>query len=151
MAESHVVSGLVAKRSELSGLVNFHKAEIVRLNQEIKMLGETIKLFDPDYKVQSIKTKHIHKNNAFFTRNEAGRTILDMLRISGKPLSTSYITTAIMDKKGIHEDKRTALQATLINTLHKMKKKGLIQIVSIDKRNCYFWELIDKRLNIILT
>lgn len=143
MAESHVVSGLVAKRAELSGLVNFHKSEIVRLNDEIKMLGETIKLFDPAYSVQSIKTKHHKKNNVFFDRNEASRMIFNLLRTSAKPVYTNEIAQFILEKKSIDPSKRQALQATLLNTLHKIKKNGLIRIVSIDKRNCYAWELIN--------
>lgn len=142
MAESHVVSGLVAKRSELAGLINYHKSEINRLNEEIRMLGETIKLFDPAYNVQAIKTKHIKKKNVFFERNEASRMIFDLLRTSGKAVSTNEITQHFIDKKGIDSDHRQALQATLLNTLHKIKKKGLIRIVNIDKRNCYFWELV---------
>ena len=142
MAESHVVSGLVAKRAELAGLVNFYKSEIVRLNDEIKMLGETIKLFDSAYNVQAIKTKHHKKNNVFFERNEASRMIFDLLRTSAKPVFTNEITQFILEKKSIDPSQRQALQATLLNTLHKLKKKGLICIVSIDKRNCYAWELV---------
>jgi len=142
MAESHVVSGLEAKRSELAGLVSNYKSEIKRLNEEIRMLGEAIKLFDPEYKVEAIKTKHINKNNAFFERNEASRMIFDLLRTSDKPISTVEITQFILEKKNVDPSQSKALQATLVNTLHKIKKKSQVQIVSIDKRNCYAWELV---------
>lgn len=142
MAESHVISALAAKRSELAGQINFHKAEIAKLTQEIKMLSDTIKLFDPEYNVQTIKTKHLRKNNAFFSRNEAGRIILDFLRLSDKPVSTNEIARSVMDSKGIDPKQRQQLQATILNTLHKLKKKGLIKIESIDKRNSYLWVLL---------
>jgi len=91
MAEPHVISALVAKRSELAGLVDHHKKEVVRLSQDVKLLDATIRLFEPDYRIQAIKTKRRQKKNNFFKHGEAHRMILDMLRESGKPLSTKEI------------------------------------------------------------
>ena len=42
MAETHVISALVAKRSELAGLVAHHRKEITRLSEEVKTLDATI-------------------------------------------------------------------------------------------------------------
>jgi hypothetical protein len=45
MSESHVVSGLVAKRSELAGLIDHHQKEIDRLTGDLVHLDAAIKLF----------------------------------------------------------------------------------------------------------
>ena len=49
MSESHVVCGLVAKRSELAGQVEAHRSELVRLQSAVAHLDYTIKLFAPEY------------------------------------------------------------------------------------------------------
>ncbi len=50
MAESHVVSGLVAKRAELAGQVEQCRLELERLVADMGHLDGSIKLFAPDYK-----------------------------------------------------------------------------------------------------
>jgi hypothetical protein len=42
MAESHVVSGLVAKRSELSGLLAQHQQAIQQLSVSITQTGKSV-------------------------------------------------------------------------------------------------------------
>ncbi len=49
MAESHVVSGLVAKRGELAGEAEHCRRELQRRADEVGQLDATIRLFDPDY------------------------------------------------------------------------------------------------------
>jgi len=50
MAESHVVSGLVAKRSEVSGLISHYQHEIARLQGDMQHLDATIKLVIPTHR-----------------------------------------------------------------------------------------------------
>ena len=47
MAESHVLSGLVAKRAELAGEVEHHRGELHRLAEALSHVDATIRLFDP--------------------------------------------------------------------------------------------------------
>ncbi|MDD5273817.1 MAG: hypothetical protein PHU14_14005, partial [Methylovulum sp.] len=80
MAETHVISALVAKRSELAGQVAHHKKEAARLSEDVKLLDATIRLFEPDYKTEAISPKRYQEKNAFFKHGEGGRTVLDILR-----------------------------------------------------------------------
>ncbi len=48
MAEYHIVFGLVAKHSELAGLIIFHRAEMARVAADLKNLDATLKLFAPE-------------------------------------------------------------------------------------------------------
>lgn len=66
MAQSHVVSGLVSKRSELAGILEHHQKEIQRLGSEISALDVSIKVFDPSYKIQNIKPTKKYNHNPFF-------------------------------------------------------------------------------------
>ena len=48
MTESRVISALVAKRSELAGLIAHHRKEMARLSEKVRTIDATIKLFAPD-------------------------------------------------------------------------------------------------------
>lgn len=63
MAESHVVSGLVAKKSELAGLMQHYQAEISRIGFDLKHLDATIKLFDPDFDLRTVRSKEYRERN----------------------------------------------------------------------------------------
>jgi hypothetical protein len=49
MAESHVVSGLVDKRSELVGQIEKLQDEIASIRALMDCIDGSIKLFEPDY------------------------------------------------------------------------------------------------------
>ena len=66
MANSHVVSGLLDKRAEISGLINKHQAEINKLNQSLAALDSTIKLFSPEIDLRNHRAKVIRERNLFF-------------------------------------------------------------------------------------
>ena len=57
MAESHVVSGLVAKRGELAGEAERCRRELHRLADELGHLDATIRLFAPDYDLGGIRAR----------------------------------------------------------------------------------------------
>jgi hypothetical protein len=54
MAESPVLSGLVAKRGELAGEVEHCRRELHRLADELGRLDATIRLFDPAFDLGGI-------------------------------------------------------------------------------------------------
>ncbi|GAB6142291.1 hypothetical protein JCM14076_30200 [Methylosoma difficile] len=141
MAETHVISALVAKRSELAGLVEHHRKEIAKLSEDIALLDSTIKMFEPGYRIQTIKPKRFQRKNAFFKRGEANRTILDILRESGKPLSTVEIARVVSALKGFDKDQERALQATILTTLHNQRKNGLVEFTGRDFNGGCVWKL----------
>ena len=143
MAETHIISALTAKRSELAGLVAHHRKEIARLAEEIKTLDTTIKMFEPAYRIHTIRPKRYQKKNAFFKHGEAHRMILDILRESATPLNTNDIAKAIISIKGIDGECEKALQASILTTLHKQKKSGLVETTGKDTKGHCIWVLVD--------
>jgi len=142
MAETHVISALTAKRSELAGLVAHHRKEMIRFSEEVKTIDATIKLFEPDYRIQAIKTKRHQKKNDFFKHGEAHRLILDILREAGKPLSTNNIAQAVMSDKGIGGEHEKALQASILTILHRQKKSGLVGTTGKDHKGNCIWIIV---------
>ncbi len=134
MAESHIVSGLVAKHSELAGLIKFHRAEMARVAADLKNLDATLKLFAPEIDLRSLGTTRVRKvsiGGGFkrFKCKESHTLILDQLRVATKPQTTAMICTAIMSDKGIEDTKelRTSIQRTLTGSLRRLCQRGLIK------------------------
>lgn len=135
MAESHVVSGLVAKHSELAGIIQFHRTEIERVTADLKHLDATIKLFSPETDLRSLGAKRVTSSSAsmggfkHFKSKESQTMILDQLRVALEPLSAMMICTAIMADRGMEDTKdlRISIQRTLTGTLRRLEKRGLVE------------------------
>jgi len=101
MAESHVVSGLVSKRSELSGQIEHYMREIKRMDADLHHLDATIKMFDPGYDLRAIRVKQHRKKNVYFKQGECARLVLDVLREVGSVMSTEAVALAALKKKSL--------------------------------------------------
>ena len=135
MAESHVISALVSKRSEVAGLIDHHKKELSRLADEVKTLDASIKIFDPTYRIQGIKPRAYRKQNIFFKSGEANRLLLDILRDANEPLSALAVVDAVIERKALtlSDEQLPKLKASIGNTLKAQSKSGLIQEVGKEK------------------
>ena len=70
MAESHVISGLVAKRSELAGLIEHHQKAIDRIAADLSHVDATIKLFSPQTDLRTLRPKEYRERNRYFKPRE---------------------------------------------------------------------------------
>ncbi|WP_297476325.1 hypothetical protein [Ferrovum sp.] len=137
MTESHVVSGLVAKHSELAGIIQFHRSEIERVSADLKHLDATIKLFAPETDLRSLGAKRVTRSSAsvggfkHFKNKESHTLVLDQLRVATEPLSAPMICAAIMADRGMEDTKelRISIQRTLTGTLRRLEKRGLVKEV----------------------
>jgi hypothetical protein len=100
MAETHVVSALVAKRSELAGFIADlekraaqHRADLGHVDAVLRLYGEA--------KPEAIRPKRVTQRNAWFSPGECARLVYDTLRPAEKPVGTREITEAAMTAKGL--------------------------------------------------
>lgn len=143
MAESHVITGLVSKRSELAGLVDHHRKEIARLGDDLKALDAAIKIFDPDYNLSTVKAKAHRVKNSFFEHGEATKLILDVLRDAGGKLDTMEIGNSIANRKGIILDTidDKAFRACIITAMSRLRSKGTVRELGRDDAGVIGWRL----------
>ena len=134
MANSHVVSGLLDKRAEISGLINKHQSEINKLNQSLDALDSTIKLFSPEIDLRHHRAKTIRERNRFFKNGECIRLILDVLREAEEPLTPVAITDHIIALKTLSVDSEETehVRNTVYAALAANAKKGLIKQIRSD-------------------
>lgn len=98
MADTHVISALVKKRAELRGDIIHYKQLIATLDKDLQTIDATIKIFDVDYDISSVKPIR-KKKNFFFNNGEAKVLVLETLKNSKIPISTDKITDILASKK----------------------------------------------------
>ena len=131
-AGSHVVSGLIAKRAEIAGLIEYHLQEARRIGVDLQHLDATIRLFAPDYDMRTVRAKQYRRKNSHFKPGECGRLILDVLRDCEVPLPTEGLALGVMGKKGLSVQKDELLRFTkkaVINALGPLSRRGLVVAV----------------------
>ncbi|PCI30178.1 MAG: hypothetical protein COB67_02515 [SAR324 cluster bacterium] len=79
MAETHVISALVSKRSELLGEIIHHEALIKEYQSNLSSIDKTIHIFDISYDLRTVKPKRVTRDR-YFKNGEAVVLILDTLR-----------------------------------------------------------------------
>ena len=126
MSQSHVVSGLLSKRSELLSRLEHYTVEVDRLDAELKHLDATIKLFSPETDLRSLPPKRFVEANKVFRQGESGRMVLEVLREAGGSLNTQAIAQCIADKKNLDESKIKSIRDTILDTLKRLEKKGVV-------------------------
>lgn len=101
MTGSHVVSGLVVKRTELAGLVDHHRREIARIAGDLGHVDATIKMFAPEIDLNGVRAREYRERNRYFRRGERPRVVLDALRTAGQILTTRQLTERVMVASGM--------------------------------------------------
>lgn len=146
MADTHVISALVKKRAELRGDIIHYKQLIATLDKDLQTIDATIKIFDVDYDISSIKPV-IKSRNRFFNNGEAKVLVLEVLKNSEVPISTDKIADIIAIKRNLSFENKTdksnfqksillALNTCLSNNLvEKVSKDGLSIIWKIKELN----------------
>jgi len=129
MAESHVLSGLVAKRGELAGEVERHRGELHRLAEALSHVDATIRMFDPSYAVGAIAARTRGSRHQCFGPGECQRLVLEVLRDAIEPLSSRALAQAVAARKGL-EDRRdvlAAVQKSASAVLRRLVAKGVVR------------------------
>ena len=142
MAQSQTVSGLVAKRAELAGEAEHYHRELQRLAEELGHLDATIRLFDPDYDLSSVRPRKRGQRTQWFGPGECQRLVLDTLRDAVEPLSGHGLAQALMARKGL-EGRREVLapvNKTAMAVLRRLMSKDVVRRSSLPD-GTWVWEL----------
>ena len=133
MAESHVVSGLVAKRGELAGQVEHYRRELQRLAEQLVHVDATIRLFDPSYDVKGIRARKQGQRSQRFRPGECQRLVLEVLRDALEPLSGGTLAQAVVARKGLGAtgQELARVQKTALAVLRRLVAKGVARSAAL--------------------
>ena len=126
------IPALKEKRASIAGRVISLKKQIARHHKELANLDATIALFEPSYKIGSIKPKRLHKRSKLFKLGELGRLCIDALRrAEGEPMATRDIVAAVSLAIGQGKASEAVLAATVRSNLAYLARRG--KVVQIGK------------------
>ena len=137
---SFAIPALKEKRASIAGRVISLKKQITRHQKELASLDATIALFDPSYKVGSIKPKNARKRAKLFKMGELGRLIMDALRrAEGAPLSTAEVVAAVTAAIGEKADKKAVVAHSVRSNLAYLARSGKVR--KVGDRASTVWQL----------
>ena len=135
------IPALKEKRATIAGRIISLKKQIARHQKELVSLDATITLFDPSYRVGSIKPKNARKRSKLFKQGELGRHIIDALRrAEGRPLATAEVVAAVSEAIG-QKGSGKMLAASLWANLGYLVRSGKVK--KVGERAETKWRLIE--------
>lgn len=129
MAETHVVSGLAAKRSELTGLILDYQKKIDQMRLAVGHLDASIKLFSPDYDLRTVRAKLPRQRNQYFRLGECQRLVLEVFReAGGNALSSRQIGEALVQRKGLASSTEMIeqMQKNALSVVKRLEDTGTV-------------------------
>ncbi len=142
MENAYVLPGLVKRRAMLAGRLEAANAEAARLHADIAALDAVIRQFDPSYPVDAIATKRPRGPAAEGTADMA-RTVLDVLRRAGGPLTLAQVAERIVALRGLDAASgavRAAIEGSAGRALRHQRGAGTVRNPAKAGRSV-LWEL----------
>jgi hypothetical protein len=141
MAETHVISALVAKYRELSGRLESCEREAAAIREHMTHIEATIPLFKDGFDVSAIRSKQQYRRNPAVKKGDVARGAYDVLREAKEPLTSLEIVTRMMEAKGI-EPSLAELQNARNSVGTCLKKKQAQGVVVSDGGHPKRWRLV---------
>ncbi len=129
---SHVLSGLLKKRSEIAGKIEHAHRELNGLIADLDHIDGAIRIIDPDCDVSLSKSKPYPPRMGAF-RGEMARLVLGHLRSASEPSTSLEIAHAVMQARGLNTDDTRAvivMRKRVGACLYKLKQKGVVRDVA---------------------
>lgn len=128
MADPHVITALVKRRAELSGDIEATHTKLKQMILDLEHLDRTLLMFDPDYRIETIKPKAFRPPDDWAKRGEMTRLILGILRQAAEPLSARDIGVQLMLERALDagDEKLVRLMAKRCGVaLRGMRARGI--------------------------
>lgn len=125
MAESHVISALVYKHSELQGNIKYHQDIVLKLKSELETIDKAIAIFDPSYKTTFIRAKRV-TNASYFPHGELNRRIIECLKL--KPSSINEIAEYVFKDEEVDDALIAKYKQNISSLISKLIKRGTISL-----------------------
>jgi hypothetical protein len=126
-----VVSGLIAKRRELAGIIDQMQRELDQHRADLTHIDGALRVLATDLDPSTIKPKRAYRRNRYFARNELSRLCLSVLRTAaGELLSTDEIAERVIATKGFDSGDailRAAIRHQVGSIVKRLHREGVIE------------------------
>lgn len=130
MAEPHVITALVRRRSELSGDIETTTTKLHQMIADLEHLDKTLLMFDPEYRVECIKPKGFRPPADWSKRGEMTRIILGILRKAAEPMTARDIAVQLIAERAldVSDAKLARLMTKRVGVaLRGQRDRGVVQ------------------------
>ena len=125
MAESHVISALVSKHSELQGSIKYHQEIVSKLKSELETIDKAITIFDPSYKTTFIQAKRV-SNASYFPHGELNRRIIECVKI--KSSTVNEIAEYVFKDEQVDDALIAKYKQNISSLISKFIKRGTVSL-----------------------
>jgi hypothetical protein len=125
MAQSHVISALVSKHSELQGNIKYYQDIVLKLKSELETIDKAITIFDPSYKTTFIRAKRAN-NTSYFPHGELNRRIIECLKI--KPSTVNEIAEYVFKDEEVDDALIAKYRQNISSLISKLIKRGTVSL-----------------------
>ena len=136
---TYAIPALKEKRAYTSGRIISLKKEIKKLQRQLVNLDSTITLFDPSYRVGSIKPKNPRKKAKVFKPGALSRLVIDALRKAEAPQLTNEVLAAVTAAMGEDKASQMLLASTVRGCLGYLTRRE--KVVQVGKGVGCKWRL----------
>jgi hypothetical protein len=126
-----VVSGLIAKRRELAGIIDMLQGQLDQHRADLTHIDGALRVLATDLDPETIRPKRAYRRNRYFARNELSRLCLGVLRTAaGELLGTDEIAGRVIAAKGFDLADgilRAAIRDQVGSIVKRLHRKGDIE------------------------
>jgi hypothetical protein len=130
MAQSIIISALIEKRSEVSGIIADLEERTRQSRADLAHIDATLRLFDPEIEVSAIRGKKPSAKSTLFANGEISKRCREAIRrADGEPVAGEDIVKQAMADKGLDAGDKMArlkLNRSFLWALHRMHVSGTI-------------------------
>jgi hypothetical protein len=128
-----VVSGLIAKRATLAGVIDQMQRQLDQHRADLVHIDGVLRILASDLDPETIRPKRAYRRNRYFARNELSRLCLGVLRTAaGAALSTDDIAGRVIATKGFDATDallRAAIRDQVGSVVKRLHREGTTENV----------------------
>jgi hypothetical protein len=125
---NNVVSGLIAKRRELAGIIDKLQRQLDQHRADLTHIDGALRVLATDLNPEKIRPKRAYRRNRYFARNELSRLCLGVLCTAGDELlNTDDIAGRVIAVKGFDQADailRAAIREQVGSTVKRLHRSG---------------------------
>ncbi|MBG1233996.1 hypothetical protein [Aestuariivirga litoralis] len=136
---TQAIFALKERRAKAAGRIESLQKQLSKSRREVASLDATIHIFDPAYKVGSIRPKRPKVKTNLFKMGQLGRIILDALRKAERPLSSAEVVEAVALAAGAEKAREPLFRPSVSANLSYMARRG--KVIKAGSRDRALWAL----------
>jgi hypothetical protein len=132
MTQTHIISALIEKHSELQGEIRYYQDLLQELRTNLDTITKSIRVFDPSFDTRQIKIK-LHRKN-YFGHGKLMKNVIQTVKDSGK-VTPQQVVDKIKEQHDAIDI--NYIKTTVYGVMYKLVDRGIFKLEAIDGVKLY--------------